>query len=247
MAVARKKKESGGGAPAWMVTYGDMVTLLLTFFVLLLSMSEIKKEEQLMDFMEAIRNAFGYQSKLDQAPAHDEIHKPRNVEMALQTLIPFKPEDFSTSQEEGVKGTRSTVRPIRNADRFVFGAPVQFDELSDELRPDQLELIRQFADRQRGLYTEIEVRGHCSRKPVADTPFDSHRALAYARARRVADALAEFGLDPARVIVISAGTNEPLARGAYLPQQRLRNDIVELIQVSRAYDDGRNPADPVLP
>lgn len=34
-----KKKHSGGGGANWMDTYGDMVTLLLCFFVMLYSMS----------------------------------------------------------------------------------------------------------------------------------------------------------------------------------------------------------------
>ena len=40
----RRKKSSGGGA-SWMDTYGDMVTLLLCFFVLLYSMSSISEEK----------------------------------------------------------------------------------------------------------------------------------------------------------------------------------------------------------
>jgi len=36
--------EQGGGAPMWMVTYGDSITLLLTFFVLLLTFSTPNKE-----------------------------------------------------------------------------------------------------------------------------------------------------------------------------------------------------------
>lgn len=42
--MARKKKESSeGGMPAWLVTFSDLVTLLLTFFVLLLSMASMDR------------------------------------------------------------------------------------------------------------------------------------------------------------------------------------------------------------
>ena len=43
--MGRRKKSSGGGGANWMDTYGDMVTLLLCFFVLLYSMSDIDKEK----------------------------------------------------------------------------------------------------------------------------------------------------------------------------------------------------------
>ena len=41
----RKNKKSGSGGANWMDTYGDMVTLLLCFFVLLYSMSSIDSEK----------------------------------------------------------------------------------------------------------------------------------------------------------------------------------------------------------
>ena len=40
-----KKKSSGGGGANWMDTYGDMVTLLLCFFVLLYSISTIDQDK----------------------------------------------------------------------------------------------------------------------------------------------------------------------------------------------------------
>ncbi|MBP1556547.1 MAG: flagellar motor protein, partial [Oscillospiraceae bacterium] len=42
--MARKKRDSGGGYN-WMDTYGDMVTQLLTFFIMLFSMSSVNEEK----------------------------------------------------------------------------------------------------------------------------------------------------------------------------------------------------------
>ena len=41
-----EEEDSGGGIPEWVVTFGDMMSLLLTFFIMLVSLSEIKQEEK---------------------------------------------------------------------------------------------------------------------------------------------------------------------------------------------------------
>ena len=40
------EEQEGPGIPEWVVTFGDMMSLLLTFFIMLLSMSEMKQEER---------------------------------------------------------------------------------------------------------------------------------------------------------------------------------------------------------
>ena len=58
--MARKKAEDAPppGCPAWLATYGDMVTLVLTFFVLLFSFSEIDKTK-LMEFVTSFQSSTG--------------------------------------------------------------------------------------------------------------------------------------------------------------------------------------------
>ena len=55
--MARKRNSSGGGGggQAWLNTYADMVTLLLTFFVLMISMSVID-QEKFNAFLESFQN-----------------------------------------------------------------------------------------------------------------------------------------------------------------------------------------------
>ncbi len=57
--MARKPKKPEDGAPAWVVTYGDMMSLLLTFFIILVSMSELKQDHKFQRVMKSVRQAFG--------------------------------------------------------------------------------------------------------------------------------------------------------------------------------------------
>jgi len=61
----RRRQEQKGGAPGWMVTYSDMVTLILVFFILLFSMSQIDQikfesvtrsfqDRAILDFLDSI-------------------------------------------------------------------------------------------------------------------------------------------------------------------------------------------------
>ncbi len=48
MAKREKKDKGGGGVPQWMITFADLMTLLLTFFVLLVSMATIDEQRKLV-------------------------------------------------------------------------------------------------------------------------------------------------------------------------------------------------------
>jgi chemotaxis protein MotB len=69
-----KKDEGGGGSPAWVMTFADLMSLLMCFFVLLLSFSEmdLQKFKQIAGSM---KNAFGIQReiKADIAPKGTSI------------------------------------------------------------------------------------------------------------------------------------------------------------------------------
>ena len=47
------------GVPEWVVTYGDMMSLLLTFFIMLVSMSELKGDGSIRAMLDAIKESFG--------------------------------------------------------------------------------------------------------------------------------------------------------------------------------------------
>ena len=79
-----KKKHSGGGGANWMDTYGDMVTLLLCFFVMLYSMSTMDKEKWI-----ALVESFNPDAVTEQNPGGHEVTNDltqEQVDADIQTL-----------------------------------------------------------------------------------------------------------------------------------------------------------------
>jgi chemotaxis protein MotB len=236
MAIAKKQRQEEG-CPAWLATYGDMVTNLLVFFVLMLSMSEVKQDEQFIEFMQAIRDAFGYVGGL-KTVHYDEVFQPKNVPLAEFFVVPVNPERVAQSPDRGIRDEHSTVTDIRHADHFNRGGSFHFAELSAEIDPDIRDRVAEYAERHlRGHRTQIEIRGHCNPRPVTDTEFADHYALAYARTRAVADVLIDAGIAADRLILVSAGPNEPVTTGAYTGAQRQENDIVEIRELNKRVEE----------
>jgi len=87
-----KAKKGDGGAPAWIVTFADLMSLLLTFFVLLLSFSNMEVQE-FKKVAGAMRSAFGLQS-FDRLAGIIELDGTINGTAATQVLpIPIPESD----------------------------------------------------------------------------------------------------------------------------------------------------------
>lgn len=240
MAAKKKEAEAPQGAPDWMVTYGDMVTLLLTFFVLLLAMSEVKEEDNFIEFMQAVKEAFGYVGGVKSTPLED-VEMPRNIDFTEMLMIPVDAHNFSRSNQKGVRGKEDQVTSIRRGEQFDVGGKIFFAPVSHEISAEGIEQVREFAERMRGYTTQIQIRGHCSRQPVGGTEYRDHFGLAFARAAAVKDAFIAEGIEPIRILLVAAGTNEPFTKAVYTDEERRINDVVEILQVDVRVEEFDSP------
>ncbi len=212
----------------WVVTYGDMMSLLLTFFIILVSMSEIKRDDKFKRVMESLRVAFGYQGGVGRVPT-ERVPELSLIKKLLEIQIPDQVEHIGSSPDQGVEGRRPRVEMVRkHVD--VLGGQLQFERFSDKLLPNKEELLVKFADIVRGRTNLIEIVGHTTREALpVESGFASTDALAFARARRVRDILVQHGLEPGQLRVISAADHEPLVSQVYTEDRRARNRRVEMM------------------
>ncbi|MHC4696893.1 MAG: OmpA/MotB family protein [Planctomycetota bacterium] len=233
-----KKQETPKGAPEWMVTYGDAMTLLLCFFVIIVSMSEIKKDERFQQVMESLRKAFGgYVGSIGRVPI---VNDPTNTLIAklLEIDIPELRDQKGDSDEEGIHGRKFRVTNVRDGLEVVVGGLVTFDRFSATLKPQAREIIVQTAELLRGYNTKLLIRGHATREPLPeDSLYEDARDLSYARAREVARALQANGVRPVRLILVAASDTEPLVRQAYTEERRALNRRVEILVTEDLIDD----------
>lgn len=228
--MPKKQEDPPAGAPEWMVTYGDAMTLLLCFFVIIVSMSEIKKDEKFQQVIESLRAAFGgYQGAPGAVPTQNV---PNNVLIQrLQELeVPIHTNKQGDSDEEGIHGKKVRVTDVRDGIEVVVGGLISFERFSATLKPEARELLAQTAERIRGYNTKVMIRGHATKEPLPD---DSIYAdawdLSYARAKAVSDELARHGIRRVRLSLVAIGDSEPLVRQAYTEQRRAINRRVEVL------------------
>lgn len=213
--------DGGGGVPEWVVTYGDMMSLLLTFFIMLVSLSEFNvNDESFRQMLNAIRRAFGPtlstaavpDTSLQKTGALDKLHSQgRSREGGTK-------EDSRDS--EGPGGKARTVDRINHGTVITLGGPAEFDRFDATLNEAIKEALDVVAELLADKAQTVVVRGHASREPLPDgwqrefgelTARDKYD-LSFARARAAADYLIRQGISPRRVVVSAVGDSEPRTR-----------------------------------
>jgi len=224
----RKKEEAAAGAPEWMVTFGDMMSLLLCFFVIIVSLSEIKKDEKYQVVMESLRRAFGNSGEIHAIPA--VAMEPNTLLKKLKEIIVQQKREDGDADDPGIRGKVFRVTDIQEGIHVEIGGRITFDRFSDVLKDESRELIRQVAMRTVGHNTIIKVTGHATKEPLpASSTWTDDWDLAYARARSVRDVLIDVGIRKERIRLISAGSEAPVKHQAVNEAERALNRRVEIV------------------
>jgi len=232
------EEEPDAGIPEWVVTFGDMMSLLLTFFIMLVSMSEIKKEEQYMALVESMRKRFGHDMSMSAVVPGDA--KPRNS--SVMNIATMGRARRANTMRGGDKtkapvGEHPRVQMIRPADQTHLSGAIFFDEFGSELTETHKRQLQIIAGEVGGKPQKIEVRGHSSRRPLPkNSQYRDHWHLAYDRAYKTMLFLLELGIEPKRIRLAVAGDHEPVYSGID-PVELAKNARVEVLLLNERAED----------
>ena len=200
------------GVPEWVVTYGDMMSLLLTFFIMLVSMSELKEEGKLRRMMDALNQRFGMTAGAAGVPGPSDQTSSVLADLSSDGSRQLRGTKTSSRNAAGRGGRFGSVRSLADGPSLTLGGPAAFAPHSAALTPEAADRLRDLAGSLRRSTLLVTVRGHASVIPLpSGSAFGDAFDLSHARAVAAADLLAEAGLGPARVRVEAAGDSEPVA------------------------------------
>ncbi len=233
------EEEPEPGIPEWIVTFGDMMSLLLTFFIMLVSMSEMKKDEKFHAMVDSFRQQFGH----DMSPASmipgDGPPRSAMLPNAVPAMGRSKRKDIKNGGQDvkSITGDHERVQIVRPGDDSSIGGVIFFKENVTELTKDNKRDLQRIIEQIAGKPQKIEIRGHTTRRPVdPNGDFRDEWDLAYERCRNTMHFLIEQGIDLSRIRLGPAGAGEPLYNGVD-PDRLQRNSRVQILMWDERVQD----------
>ena len=228
--------EEGGHDERWVISYADLVTLLLGFFIILYSTAELNvtKFEQLrFAFAEAF-NVDVKQGQNGESPFFDggtgivsggSIGLPDPQLDIIRNRVDRKLEESGFAIGTIVVGRQQDDIVIRLADHLLFPSA------SAELQPEARDLMRVVADVLQTVPNAVRVEGHTDNVPVGTTAYPTNWELSSARATAVLRSLVDAGVDPTRLSAAGYAEFRPVASNS-TPEGRAQNRRADIVIIS---------------
>jgi chemotaxis protein MotB len=209
--MAKRKQASGNAVPEWIVTYGDMMSLLLCFFILLAAFSELKKPDEYQKVIDAIKEALGATGGDSSVIEALDLAKSFDIDPEGRLNSIEKLKTRSDVDEQSTDGADQTTATLFDGKRWTIGRPFSFDagvhQLSDDGKAALKDLV---APRIRGSNNKFIVLGHAWGVEDRVGGYD-FTELSYKRARAAFDYLVqECAVDPKLLDLWVAGDSQPL-------------------------------------
>lgn len=223
----------GGNHERWLVSYADMVTLLMVFFIILYGMSEMDKKK-MAGLAAALRVGFNMQSgggnQIVAIPGQSD-----GVSAPMPEVIPpiVPPATGNTPDGAGGEEPKDALKEIgeqlavdfakdgrftvyvsdRGLTLSLVGSAA-FDSGKAHLKPEFVPLLDAIAEKLRGISNDISVEGFTDSDPINTPEFPSNWYLSVGRANEVRDYLEMRGIAAQRLIVVGYGETRPLYSNA---------------------------------
>jgi chemotaxis protein MotB len=235
------KKQDHGNSDRWLLTYADLITLLLGLFVILYAMSKIDAGKY-AEIVSALNGVFG---------------SPKGALAGNAALLPSPNTTLQTERQRIAQEIRSALDldsqklpiAVTENERGVtvhIMEELLFPSGSADLKRASLNAMDTLAGILRRLPNDLRVEGHTDNVPISTAQFPSNWHLSVARALNVGYYLIlQHGLTQERVTIVGYSEYQPLEKND-TPEHRAQNRRVDIVILAGGAPDapaGKTPSE----
>ncbi len=220
MTRARRSVRRHENVDRWLITYADMITLLVALFVMLYAMSAVN-QEKFGALAQSMRREFQALPEHQGGKIIGSGHLVDSLEQQISQLERFLHE----------AGLQTQVR-VRHEERglviSLLSDGTLFDLGSAELKPPAREVLDRVAHLLRQIPNPVLIEGHTDNLPIRTAQYPSNWELSAARAARVLRYLVQKGgISPHRLTAVGYADTRPLVPNT-TPANRAQNRRVDI-------------------
>ena len=243
--MARKKKAAKENAERWLLTYADLLTLLMVFFVLLFSMSSTDKHK-FQELAGSLQRAFNVSVLTGSQPA--SLSNGLGTGGALISL--GEQQDFkqlqqivqSVQKQAQVSPGQVTAQITNEGISVTVSGALLFYNGTNQIKPDGIVLLQKVAAYIGTLTNHVRVEGHTDDIPVASTQYPTNWELSSARAVAVVRFFVEEEqITPDRLSAVGFGQYQPIVPNDSRAHREMNRRAVIVILYAPPTDGGVTP------
>lgn len=226
-----EKKEN---SERWLLTYSDMITLLMIFFIVLYTISTVNSQKfqqiaaslgKTFDGTNYVVGQYSGNSILDSIKTANNANTNNTIESQLDKLIKQNNlQDMVTYKVE----ERGFVISLNDT--------LLFDTGSADVKPDQKATLIKIGNILKTMPNYIRVEGHTDDVPINNSQFHSNWELSVIRATNVVKILVnDVKIDPAKISAVGYGEYRPIVPNDSDKNRQL-NRRVDIVIMNSDYD-----------
>lgn len=249
-----KRNDDDENADAWMMTYGDLVTQLLCFFILLMSVSVVssmKFRKVVVSLHEALSGTGvlpAWQTDVDDIQIPDPGNLPRRPEEEpdYERMLDLKAQFDKQIKKHGMSEHVET--EIRTEGLILIlkqkEPPVFFDTGDALVKTEAYPILDQIGLMIVNLPNDIRIEGHTDIRPISTSKFPSNWELSVTRAINVLRHLHNMGVPPDRLSAAGYGSYKPIASNKTdLGMSKNRRVEIAILHEVKSIDEGMSIPD----
>lgn len=230
----RRRRDIGSheaaGMNRWLLTYADMITLLLAFFIVLYAISQVDKYKY-DTLVRTLRQVL-----TGQKPVPTNSSSPLSIPAATQEqqkLILLAKEITAAVKASGASQDVSVTIATAGV-RVSFVNGVLFDVGHASIRPEAFTVLNRIALILGSVPNDVIVEGYTDNLPIDTSKYRSNWELAAIRSTTILEYLVGRGLGPTRFAAEAFGQYRPIASNntAAGRQMNRRVDLLVLRETS---------------